>query len=201
MNLESGLENSSGQNTSMTSGVALGRIVSVDAKKRFCRVKTFFGDAHLVDKDIPVCQWLSLDANPEGDESTSIPRVNSTGLVFFVAGEAFIWGYFKATTKDKGATTGKEQSNLNEGDKIIATVAGNKIILKANGVVEIQSKETLRTIYFPKEGLLAHLCEAYDIRTDGGSMTWRTTDELLNQTLFQGLYKRETLPLTYQCRK
>lgn len=188
--LETALENSSGRNGLMGSGMALGRITAVYPQQRFCEVKTFFGEAGLVDIHIPRCQWLSVDANPEGDESTSIPRVNSTGLVFFVAGEPFIFGFFKATTKKGGATTGKEQTKLNEGDKVVSTVGGNRFVVKSNGVIELHSKETLKTIYFPKTGLLSSICEAYQLKSDGGNISWKTINKL-NETLHKAEYRRD----------
>lgn len=180
-------ERSGGLNRLNKNGIALGKITHVDAKTRFCEVKTFFGEPGLIDLHLPKVQWLSTDSNPAGDESTSIPRVGSTGLVFFVGGTAFIWGYFKATSPAKGAVTGKEVADLKEGDKIIATVGGNRIIVRANASIEIQSTDTLRTIYFPKDGLLADICEAYTFKGDGGTESWKIINEA-NQTL----YKRET---------
>lgn len=184
------LETNSQKNPYYKNGVCLGRVSSVDAKRRFCEVKTFFGPPGMVDLHLTNVQWLSVSANPDGDEDTAIPRVNSTGLVFFVEGEAFIWGYFKATSPDKGAVTGKEQSVLNQGDRILATVGGNRVVLKKSGLIEIQSTETLKTIYFPREGLLAQLCQQYSRSCDGGNERWENLNAL-NETLNSVEYRRD----------
>jgi hypothetical protein len=183
-------EQSGGRNRLLSSGLALGRITAVDPAKRFCTVKTFFGEPGLIDLSLKKVQWLSTDANPEGDESTSIPRVGSTGLVFFVAGHPFIWGYFKAVDRVKGAVTGKEPSDLNEGDKVISTVGGNRIVVKASGVIEVHSKETLKTIYYPKDGLLSDICQAYQHKSDGGTISWKIIDRA-NNTLCKKEYRKD----------
>lgn len=184
------LESDPTKNPLYKNGVCLGRISAVDAQRRFCEVKTFFGPPNMVDLHLRDVQWLALDANPEGDESTSIPRVGSTGLVFFIQGQAFIWGYFRATKPGTGATTGKEQSILNQGDKIIATVGGNRIVVKKSGLIEIHSQESLKTIYFPKEGLLADICQQYSFQNDGGKVTWERLNAL-NETLHTAEYRRD----------
>jgi hypothetical protein len=183
-------ERDGGRNKLLSSGIALGRISAVDPEKRFCTVKTFFGEPGLNDLHLKKVQWLSTDANPEGDESTSIPRVGSTGLVFFVGGHPFIWGYFKAVDRSKGAVTGKEPADLNEGDKVISTVGGNRIVVKANGVIEIQSKETLKTVYFPVGGILSDICQAYQMKGDGGTITWKIIDKA-NNTKYRQEFRKD----------
>lgn len=186
----SALETDELRNSLYRNGVCLGRVSSVDAKRRFCEVKTFFGPPGLVDLHLENVQWLSTDANPDGDESTAIPRVNSTGLVFFVEGEPFIWGYFKATKPGDGAVTGKEQAVLNPGDKIMSTAGGNRIVVKKSGLIEIHSNESLKTIYFPREGLLSHICQQYSIQCDGGFEAWKNLNAL-NETLNTKEYRRD----------
>lgn len=173
------------------SGIALGRVTRVYPKERFCEVKTFFGEPGFNDMFISRCQWLSTDANPEGDESTTIPRAGSTGMVFFVNGQPFIWGYFRTTTNKTGAANLKAKTTLNEGDKIIATVGGNHVVVKSNGIVEIRSSDTLRTVYFPKEGLLGQLCEAYELNADWGYIKGKVIDKITNETLHTTEYRRD----------
>lgn len=184
-------ESRGGTNYLLRSGIALGRISRVFPDKRFCEVRTFAGDPQFIDKHIKQCQWLSLDANPAGDEFTSIPREGSLGLVFFVAGEAFIFGYLKPTSSGTGAKSGKEPSGLNEGDKCISTVGGNRVVIKASGVIEVYSSETLKTVYFPKGGILSDICEEQQMRCDGGSVHWRTTDDNMNTTLCTKEYRAD----------
>jgi hypothetical protein len=172
------------------SGIALGRITEVDSDKRLCTVKTFLGPEHLNNKSITKVQWLYTDANPEGDEMGAIPREGSTGLVFFVHGMTFIGLFFKGVDAGKGAVTGGEAANLIPGDKIISTVGKNKIIVRASGVIEVFSTNTLRTIYFPKGGILANICEAYNFAADGGYIDWKVVNKL-NETLFQTEHRRD----------
>ncbi len=139
-------------------GFAFGRITEVFAKERYCTVVTFMGKGSINDNYIPKCQWINLDSNPEGDESTSIPRKNSIGLVFFVAGEPFIFGFFKPLARNATTVTGSEPSKVVEGDKIISTVAGNKITVKSNGAIEIVSSNTLRRVMIPKGAAIFDLC-------------------------------------------
>lgn len=155
------------------SAIAFGRITAVFPEERLCEVKTFMGTGATEDLHIPKCQWLNMDANPEGDESSIIPRVNSTGLVFFINGEPFIFGYWRALTGDGKALAGETPEKGTEGDKFISTVAGNRIRVRSNGVIEVISKDTLRSVYFPKDGLLFHICQNYEFRTDGGYQTWK----------------------------
>ena len=160
-------------------------------EKRYCEVKTFFGPPGIVDRHIPQVQWLNTDSNPEGDESTSVPRVGSTGLVFFVEGVAFMWGYFKAEDPDEGAITGNEPEDITEGDKVIASIGGNRISIKSNGSIEIRSKDNLRTIYFPKKSILTHLCSIHELQAAGGSQKWDKDD--LGLTVHKAEFRRDIL--------
>ena len=184
-------QNGSSKNPYSSSGIALGRITAVNPQKRYCEVKTFFGEPGLVDRHLAQVQWLSTDASPEGDESTSVPRVGSTGLIFFVEGQAFMWGFFKAEDPDKGAVTGEEPEGVTEGDKVIATVGGNRVVVKSNGSIVIRAKDTLRTIYFPKTSLLAHLCSIYELSAAGGTQKWERDDA--GQTVHKEEYRRDIL--------
>ena len=157
-------------------GIALGRIVQVDVPRRLCRVKTFLGPPHLLDLDCHNVQWADLDTNDKGDEMSSIPRVGSLGMVFFIEGESFIFGFVNAIQGKKGAVTGNETAKLVGGDKIIATRAGNRILVRANGSIEFTSKETLKTVYFPTDSRILELCRNYNFKADGGFINWEVDD-------------------------
>lgn len=173
-------------------GFAFGRITEVFAKERYCTVVTFLGKGSLNDNYIPRCQWVNLDSNPEGDESTSIPRKNSIGLVFYVDGEPFIFGFFKPLSRNAATVTGDEPAKLIEGDKVIATVAGNKITVKSNGAIEIVSSDTLRRTMIPKGSAIFDLCRRYQLRTDGGTVDW-ASDPLTQLTVHKAEYRRDLL--------
>ena len=174
-----------------SNGIAFGRVVKVFAKERYCQVQTFNGSGNMSDNVLDRVQWLSMDSNPEGDESTSIPRKNSLGLIFFVGGEAFLFGFFKPLKKGGVAAQGNEPVNLMEGDKLISTVAGNRVTVKSNGLIEIFSTESLKSVRFPTESKLLEICRRYDLRTDGGSHLWESDEN--GKTLLQSEFRRDLL--------
>jgi len=172
-------------------GICLGQIVGVNVKDRTCSVSTFAGFGSMQDQYIDKCQWLSADANPEGDESGSIPRRGSMGLVFFVDGEAFIWGYLKPLWKGGTAAKGNEDPKLVEGDKIISTLQGNRIAIKRSGLIELYSSDTLRRLMVPNGARIMDVCKEYFLNCmNGGQMTW-TGDPILNTALFKAEYRKD----------
>lgn len=173
-------------------GVAFGRIVSVNVKERVCSVCTFGAgvNSNIEDNYIERCQWLSADANPEGDECGSIPRRGSLGLVFFVNGEPFIWGYLRPLWK--GGTAGRSDSTVTlvEGDKIISTLQGNRITVKRSGLIEMYTADTLRRAMMPNGSRILDICREYNLNCmNGGQITW-SSDEL-DSALFKAEYRRD----------
>jgi hypothetical protein len=126
---------------------------------------------------IPKCQWISTDANPDGDESSAIPRINSYGILAFIDGEPFILGFFKPLNPSGTAANGEDLEELNEGDRVIKTVGRNKVILRSSGEIQIESTRTCRTIMFPERHVINTLCRNYEFRTDGGTIDWIHIDE------------------------
>ena len=185
-------EGNNSQRQNQDSQFCLGRIVGVSPERRVCTVKTFMGNRTTEDNHIPECQWLSLDGHPDGDESTIVPRVNSLCLVFFVAGEPFVFGFWMPQTSDGSAyNTDDEYTNkevLGEGDKIYKTAAGNKIIIRASGEIEIHSTSTCRTIYMPGRNLINTLCRNFEHESDGGVIRWYN-EESRGATLFQQIFR------------
>jgi hypothetical protein len=159
--------------------IALGRIIEVDTKNRTCTVSTVTGGRSINNQYIPNVQWLSADANPEGDESGGIPRKGSWGIVHFLDGQAFIGGFMKPLWKSGTTLRGNESVKLNEGDKIISTLAGNRITVKRSGLIEMFASENLMRLIIPTNGQIADLCRTYLMEVDGGSINWMF-DELLN---------------------
>jgi len=155
-------------------------------------VKTFLGQGSMDDQYIPKCQWLNLDANPEGDEMTAIPRRGSVGLVFWIDGEPFFFGYFKPLGPKGSALTGEEPARTTEGDKVISTVAKNRIAVKSSGLIELYAKQTLFRIMFPKDSSIQDLCRRYSLKADGGYQEW-TSDELTQETRHYAEYRRDLL--------
>ena len=182
-----------------SNGIAFGRVIKVFAKERYCQVHTFNGSGNMSDNVLDRVQWLSMDSNPEGDESTSIPRKNSLGLIFFVGGEPFLFGFFKPLKKGGVAAQGNEPVNLMEGDKLISTVAGNRLTVKSNGLIEIFSTESLKSVRFPTESKLLEICRRYDLRTDGGSHLWESDED--GKTLLQSEFRRDLLRAVVACEE
>jgi hypothetical protein len=170
-------------------GLTFCRITKVFPDKRMCEVKTFGGRGFKTDNHVTNCQWISADANPDGDESSAIPRVNSYGILAFVDGEPFIIGYFKPLNSEGNANFGKDLEELNEGDRVLKTVGLNKIILRASGEIQIESNRTCRSIWFPERSLINTLCRNYEFRTDGGTIDWEHLDE--NDQLTDTIYREE----------
>ena len=183
-------ENSHPSRRSTDGTFCFGYVKSVDVTNRVCTVKTFFATSDaLNDKHIKNCRWLSADAGPDGDDMTSIPRSDTLALVFFVLGEPFIFGFFRAQNKKGNAAGGAAKIPLTEGDKIIATRAGNYLTVKANGLIQLQCKDTLRMLFLPNKSELLILCRNHEIKTDGGFVSWRS-DNALN-TLHRALYRKD----------
>ncbi len=175
-----------------TNGICLGAIASVDVDTRLCRVKTFFGPPELLDLDLKDVQWVNVDGNADGDESGSIPREGAMGLVFFIEGSPFIFGFIKPLNADKGAVTGKESvSRLVRGDKIISTKNGNYITIRTNGSIEIQSRESCKTVYIPTESRIQEVCRNFNFKTSGGFIRWE--EEGLTNTIFNQEFRRDLL--------
>jgi len=74
-------------------------------------------------------------------------RVGSHGLVFLIGGHPFIFGFFVPTDKTGKGNTGDDRENLQEGDRVIKTLTGNKIILHSHGEIEIQASTVCKHIF------------------------------------------------------
>ena len=168
-------------------GFALGTVLEVDADNRRCSVRTssIASSPELRDLYLPLCQWLNVDAGAEGDESTSIPRTNATCFVFFVCGQAFIWGFLSPTTS-KNAPAGNIKQKANAGDKILQTIAENQIIMRSGGEIEIKATDSCQTIYSPDQHTISTQCRNYEFHLDGGYETWKSeTGETLYKQEFR----------------
>lgn len=173
-------------------GTCMGKIIAVDSEKRTCTVATMMGVGTMNDQFIESCQWTSQDANPEGDESGSIPRVGSWSLVHFVDGEPFLSGFIRPIGKDGSAKQGTKGPTLNEGDKLISTRLGNRISAKANGLLELWAKDNLQRTMMPQGSQILDICRRYNLKTDGGYIDWKKVDKLGN-TAWKAEYSKDLL--------
>lgn len=73
--------------------------------------------------------------------------------------------------KEGGHTSGRD--TMNPGDICVATKGGNKVLLRANGLVEIGSTALSKTVYIPTSNGIHHLCNNYQIDATGGFMRWQ----------------------------
>lgn len=186
-------ESTNATRRSQNTGIAFAQILEVFPETRLCKVRTFMGTGSQDDNYIDKCQWLSQDCHPDGDEATTIPRAGSYALVLYVGGTPFIFGFFNPLTLGGSASipTDNKEQGLNEGDRVIKTVGGNKIILRAHGEIEIQSTDVCRTIYFPDADIINELCRNYEFATDGGTVNWHNPDDA-GPTIYSAEYREDT---------
>lgn len=155
----------------------LGRVVSTEPKSRTIRVKTIgMASQGLDDLDLYNVRVLHGQWHLEGDEEVSMPRKNSYGVVIFIGPEP-IWLGAIPLDMTTGQAQRANQVVINEGDKIIKTVAGNRIIFRTGGTIEIQSTEQCRTFWLPSENLINSVCQNFELETSGGYLKWKLNKE------------------------
>lgn len=174
-------------------GIALGVIKDVDATNRLCSVATLMGAGSMNDQYIHKCQWLSTDANPDGDESGYIPRRGTMGIVLFIDNEAFFWGAFKPLSGDGVAAQGKEAPALVEGDKVISTKYGNRLTVKRSGLVELYSNATLMRIMLPSSSEIIDICSKYNLNVSSGGYIQWLKDQFTDNSLYEAEYRKDLL--------
>jgi phage baseplate assembly protein gpV len=174
--------------------IELGRITEVDVPTRTCRVKT----AH---KDYRNVQWLALSASStgEGDEDTFIPRPGQYCIILLVDGEPYIGGFYRPTAipaeeadvKAKEDPEHDEEALINPGDRIIRTMAGNKLILRSGGTVELHSTGLCRSIWSPSGNTLTDICGQYELETEAG-FVYAERDDDTDDTVY-GFFMYDSL--------
>jgi hypothetical protein len=162
-----------------------GRVISVNPKTRTCRVKTLglgSGPGGTNDLDQQEVQFLSLANHIDGDEDTYIPRPGQYGAVIFINAEPFLFGYYQPTL-DTGSEDLPNKVPLEVGDRIIKMIAGNRVILRAGGSVEIESTKLCRTYWLPNQNVINSVCQNFELEADGGSFFWNRDDSNGNTLL------------------
>jgi hypothetical protein len=160
-----------------------GVITAVYPDEHFVEVKTFLGNGNLDDQHIPKCQWLDLDT-----EGGHVPRVNTHCIVFFIHGEPFVFGYFRPLNPSNNAQSQAEAESGRtsvQGDKVLMTKSGAMVAVRSNGSIEIQSGDTLRTIYYPTESLIDTICSTKNFAWDGGYCKHQNLNDLNETLLYQ----------------
>lgn len=162
------------------SGVAcIGRIASVDATARTCRVQTVGTPGVSDDMDLRDVKILHNAWHAQGDEETFIPRAGSYCIIIFANSQPYIIGYVPIAFEDGSAIPGAadNEENLQTGDKTIATIAGNRLTLRAGGAVTLESTKNCRTYWIPSKNLMNSVCENYELEVNGGYFFWDTADD------------------------
>ena len=184
------------------------KIISVDTVNRTCRVKTMGQPGVSDDLDLHNVQWTSLAASSTGDgeEDTFIPRPKQIAIVSFIAGEPVIVGFVRPVkTPSDGKTAGDSgttdsDKSLLPGDRIIKTVAGNQLILRSGGTVEIDTNQgPCRTHWIPTQSFISTHCNNHELFTAAGSASWRLdpndSSTLLTQRIKDALSPTNVLDL------
>ena len=152
----------------------IGRVVSVDADTRTCRVKTLGMPGSTDDLDLQNVKLMQGLWHPEGDEDVAIPRIGCYAIVIFITGEPLVIGYYRlSNTREKGARS--SDISLTSGDRILSTVGGNRLVLRSGGTVQLESTEGCRTFWIPSRNLINSVCQNYELETDGGHLFWTNT--------------------------
>ena len=150
----------------------LGQVVAVDGTARTCRVRTLGAQAFGTDdQDLPNVKVQHFAWHPEGDYAVAIPRIGAYVLVSFINSEPFVVGTYPLsnTTGDGGRDN---QDTLLPGDFAFQTVAGNKIIIRSAGTVEIESTKGCRTYWLPTFETITTVCQNFELDPTGGYAHW-----------------------------
>lgn len=150
---------------------ALGRVTQVNAQTRRCRVKTLGKKGKTDDMDLPNVQWLNLASHGDGDEDTFLPRINQYGVIIFINSEPYILGWYQPINPT-GSDERPDKEPLRSGDRIMKTVAGNSIILRSGGTVELKSTDLCRTMWIPSRNLMSTVLQEWELEVDGGRFFW-----------------------------
>lgn len=196
-----------GGHTNVTnSRITMCRIYAVDSNNRTCSIKTYGSDQVVSNADYTDVQWLSMYSSPDGDEVTVIPRVGSTGICAFVDGMPWLLGFFQPVTVDdeteipdpefegadsSGSSAAVNKEKINEGDFIQRAIAGNRLVLRAGGEVEIESTKICRRVYFPIDNRINEISQNFEQRTDGGTIDWVHIDKDSDYTKFTQVWRTD----------
>ncbi len=158
------------------SSICMGNITSVDSKRRRCNVKTVGLKGVNDDLDLKDVHIMQAASHKEGDEETFIPRIGSLAIIAFINSEPCIIGYFQQLSQE-GDHAPSEKDQLLPGDKITKTKAGNKVIMRSGGSIEIEATKLCRTYFLPNRNLVNTTVQNFELETDGGQMTWLADDD------------------------
>ena len=78
-----------------------------------------------------------------------------------------------------------EDALITQGDRILRTVAGNRVILRSGGSVEIESTKLCRTLWLPSNLMYTNTGDM-ELEADGGSVYWdrdKKTNDIVKDSL------------------
>lgn len=170
----------------ISKGNAKGTIISVDPIRRTYKVHITSNNPAINDAIYSDVQVLSSSSSSAGEESGALAEINTLCGVSFFDQKPFIIGFYNSirltTSKDlskeknidegignEGAIEGSAsgaKGTIDIGDHIIATRGGNKFVVRRSGIIEIESKKTCRTAYFPQEDKIFDMCRKFEFHSD-----------------------------------
>ena len=163
-------------------GIAcLGQVRNIDSESRRLRVNTI-GMPGGDDLDLHNVRILHGMWHAEGDEEVALPRVNTYGVIMFIGSEAF-WMGACPLDMSSGEKQRTNQVDIDPGDKLIKTIAGNRIIVRSGGTIEIQAAQSCRTFWIPSQNLINSVCQNFELETAGGHLKWRMDKKSLDTNL------------------
>lgn len=166
-----------------TGMVCIGQVVAVDAPGRRLRCKTIGINAHgMDDLDLYNVRILHGLWHAEGDDEVRIPRTKSYGVILFVGTEP-IWLGSLPLDISSGEPEREKSLDLNPGDYGVQTVAGNKVIVRTGGTLEVQSTQQCRTFWIPSQNLMTSVCQNFELEAAGGTLKWTLDKETEDTTL------------------
>lgn len=169
-------EGGGGRSAMMNGRFCIGRVISVDPIVRRCRVKTIGLVGVTDDLDLYDVRFLTLANHGEGDEGLYIPRPNCLVVVTFINTEPYIVGYWQSIATDSDLPP-SDKEKLLPGDYIFKTKAGNRLILRSGGSIELESTKMCRIWLLPSRNAISALMNNLELATQGGRINWGADDD------------------------
>jgi len=165
---------------------------NVDPKRRTCSIHTYGSDTRVRGGDYYDVQWLSPYVTAGGEEMSYVPRIGSLGICVFLDNVPWIVGFLNATTSssddktvdaedDKtvvegGGSAGQGKEELEAGDFIIRSDVGSKFVLRAGGVIQLESTPLCKRDYIPLNHVIKDTCANYEFSCEAGAESWSRID-------------------------
>lgn len=151
--------------------VGVGRIRSVDLERYVCTVAIEYPEFQVVTDVAFSTDYASMkNSSFEGHIPQKDCRVRVDELEFgqFVIGKYLtVPGNISFKPDFKGF-----REDLNPGDWCMSKDYGNKIVVRNNGVIQIQTSPVCRTEFTPSKNKIFSFCDNFQLQTFGGDLSW-----------------------------